>query len=257
MAADPLVHVLATFPDTTPVYRFWSGADDLTLDGETYQGRSFIALSPAEASLEAPDRRMTASFHMGPLTTAQRIELLQDPGPLTVQIEWIASTDQGQSWTRMPRKFVGRLSRPAIRNGIYTIEIETYGGDVDRGRPLKWSHEDQQGRFPGDLGSNTCARLRVASRSRDGRRKRHPNSPAGRLRMAGARLPDDGAGIDRRVAGRSEGGRLSEGGCGLARDARMPRHPSSPPCIRRRGCRARGRLRDVPRRRCAARRYTS
>ena len=123
---------------------------DLVLGDKTYQGRNFISLSGAEASLDAPNRRMTASFAV--TTPELRMALMQDPGPLTVVIEWIVSDNQGRTWRKAPRKFVGRLSKPAIKDGIYTIEIETYGGDVDRGRPLKWSHEDQQRRHPGDRG---------------------------------------------------------------------------------------------------------
>jgi len=150
MTTVPLAHWLAEFPDSTPVYRFWSGDGDLTLDGKDYQGRNFISLSTAETSLDAPNTRLTASFAVA--EPGLRQALMQDPGALTVIIEWIASIDQGQSWRRVPRKFVGRLSQPVIKDGIYTIEIETFGGDVDRGRPLKWSHEDQQQRHSGDRG---------------------------------------------------------------------------------------------------------
>ena len=93
---------------------------------------------------------MSASFAVP--TPALRLAFMQDPGPLTVIIEWLVSLDQGLTWRKVPRKFVGRLSKPLIKDGIYTIEIETYGGDVDRGRPLKWSNEDQQARHPGDKG---------------------------------------------------------------------------------------------------------
>ena len=118
--------------------------------GTVYQGRPFIQLSRAETTLGAPDRRLTASF---PVTDAQlRQELLQDPGPLTVVIRSVYSSDGGLTWSIVPTKFVGRLSKPVIKGGLYTIEIETYGGDVDRGRPLKWSDEDQRARYPGDKG---------------------------------------------------------------------------------------------------------
>ena len=143
-----LVHWLANFVDSG--YRFWSGDGNLTIGGVTYQGRNFISLSTAEASLDAPRRRMTASFTI--FDSTLRRALLQDPGPLTVEIRWIYSIDNGVNWLMVPRRFVGRLSTPVIRDGRYTIEIETYGGDVDRGRPLKWSHEDQMRRFPGDRG---------------------------------------------------------------------------------------------------------
>ena len=144
----PLIAWLADFKDSG--HKFWSGENDLTLNGVLYQGRSFISLSTSEASLDAPRRRMTASF---PAVDGElRAMLMQDPGPLIVEIRWIYSLDHGQTWLFVPRKFIGRLSTPIIREGTYTIEIETYGGDIDRGRPLRWSDEDQQRRYPGDRG---------------------------------------------------------------------------------------------------------
>ena len=118
--------------------------------GTVYQGRPFITLSRAESSLGQPDRRLTASF---PVTDPElRAALLVDPGPLEIVIRSVFSNDRGQSWSVVPNKLVGRLSRPVIKNGVYTIEIETHAGDVDRGRPLKWSDEDQRARYPGDRG---------------------------------------------------------------------------------------------------------
>ena len=144
----PLVAWLATFTGTD--YRFWSGDAELVFDGETYLRGHFFGISPAETTAEAPRKRLSVTF---PVTdNVLREDLLQDPGPLTVAVNWIYSLDQGSTWFRLPRKFVGRLSRPVIRNGLYTIEIETYGGDVDRGVPRKWSDDDQQSRHAGDVG---------------------------------------------------------------------------------------------------------
>lgn len=165
-AAEPAdealtVHWLMTFPDHNPVYRFWSGEGDLSLDGHTWAGRSWVSLSAAENALDGPDKRMTVSLAVS--TTSDepaereamrhlRTILMQDPGPLEVVIEWIFSRDHGQTWQRLPATFAGRLSNPVIRDGVYSIEIETWAGDVDRGRPLKWSDEDQRARAPGDRG---------------------------------------------------------------------------------------------------------
>ena len=148
--------ILARFPGaTTPVarpdYRFWSGVGDLTFGGETYAGAGdLIALGPSEASLGQSNRRITASISVAENTTL-RAQLMEDPGPLTVTLQWIYSTDQ-IAWSLVSRKFVGRLSRPVISGGVYQIELETYQGDVDRGRPLRWSHADQLARDATDKG---------------------------------------------------------------------------------------------------------
>ena len=147
-----IVHWLATIPHSRPFLRFWSGDYDLTFDGETYQGRNFVNLSPAEAGIGSPNTRLVASFSV--VDPTLRAAFLQDLGPVMVTIEYIYSADGGLSYQIIPggRKFVGRMSNPVIKDGIYRVELETYGGDVDRGRPLRWSHEDQLRRYPGDKG---------------------------------------------------------------------------------------------------------
>ncbi len=143
------VHWLVEFVGTD--YRFWSGAGDLTYGDRTYRGRGgLIELAGAETDIESPDRRITARVAI--VNDELRTALMQDPSPLTVAIEWLYSWDHGHSWQRVPRRFVGRLSRPVIKDATYTIEVETHGDDIDRGRPLRWSHEDQQTRYPGDKG---------------------------------------------------------------------------------------------------------
>ena len=57
-----VVHWLATIPHSRPYYRFWSGDYDLTFAGNTYQGRSFVTLSPVEAGIGSPNTRLVASF---------------------------------------------------------------------------------------------------------------------------------------------------------------------------------------------------
>ena len=145
-APMPMVGWAANFVGTP--YRYWSGEGELTLGGHAYEGRSFINISAYETSLDAPDVRLTASFAVA--DTADREPFLQDPGPLPVEIEWIHSSDGGHTWIALPRKFVGRLSQPTLHEGVYSIEIETYSGDVARGHPKRWSDEDQQRRYPGD-----------------------------------------------------------------------------------------------------------
>ena len=139
-------------PLNQPAYRFWSGTGTLEYLNEDWLGAgSLISVGAAETSINQPTRRMTIA-----LSTAGdevlRQQLMQDPGPLEIEVRWIYSEDQGLSWLLVPRLFKGRLSRPVIADGIYTIELETYAGDVDRGRPVKWSDSDQRRRDSTDNG---------------------------------------------------------------------------------------------------------
>ena len=138
-------------------YLYWQGDHPLTFNGKTYLGRNFLSLSDAETGVDAAETTMTASFAVA--NPVFRAELLQDPGPLTTVVEWIFSTDAGQTWAKVPRKFVGSLSNPVMKDGIYSIEIETYAADADRGAPLFWSHEDQQLLYPDDFGHEYMRQL--------------------------------------------------------------------------------------------------
>ncbi len=153
--ADPLAVWFCYFPSTGD--RYWSGDGSVTYDGETWEGASFIEISQSEKSLGAPNKRLSAFFR---LTTDQAYaEALQDPGPLQVQIDWVVSEDHGQTWTKV-RRVIGKLSAPKIGpNDVYTIEVETYAGDADRGNPLYWSHEHQKAAYPDDEGFEHMASL--------------------------------------------------------------------------------------------------
>ncbi len=148
MSSAELAHWLISLPNSD--HHFWSGIDELTFDGETYIGAGHvISLGVAEASTGTQDKRLTAQISAADLDL--RAALLQDPGPVPVEVSWIYSNNSGRTWTRVPRSVKGRLSKPQIKDGIYTIEMETYSGDIDRGRQINWSHEEQLRRHPGDL----------------------------------------------------------------------------------------------------------
>ena len=134
------------FPGTT---RFWSGTGDLSFEAETWTGGvGIIQLSAIENTGEPGNRRATATL---PATDpADRARLMQDWGPFAIEIGWIRSTDRGATWSRVPMRFKGRLSEPRFVEGALTVTIETHTGDVDRGRPLYWSHDAQRARHPGD-----------------------------------------------------------------------------------------------------------
>lgn len=137
--------------------RFWSGIGDLEFDGFTWNGvrspnndSALMSVSAVEFSEDAPNRRAQITLDASPPEI--RDQLLQDFGPLTVELGWIYSEDDGRNWRRIPRLLVGRLSGPIIEGGLYTVDIETYTGDGDRVRPLIWSHATQMRLYPNDLG---------------------------------------------------------------------------------------------------------
>lgn len=138
-------------------YRLWSGEGVVRIDGESYQGvstgqGSLMRISRVEDVIGAPTSRTTVDIAVPPNVIREMLDI--DVGPIDVDLRYITSTDNGKNWTVLPVGVHGQLSRPtySVEGSIYTVEIETWSGDADRGIPKKWSHETQNSEFPNDLG---------------------------------------------------------------------------------------------------------
>ena len=143
----------------------WSGDEQLTFDGNTYQPGHFISIQHASNEVGVPNRRTTASFAV--VDPTMRAALLQDDGPVLVKVRFLQSTNRGKTWTAVGNQHLGRLSNPRLADGVYSVEIETYRGDIDRGRPIKWSHERQVKRDDeGDLAFEMASQLAVGIETR-------------------------------------------------------------------------------------------
>ena len=139
---------------------YWSGDEDLDIGGDVWEPMVAINVEHAKSELGAPSRR--ARVQLAVTDPQLRSALLQDPGPLGIEVSWFTSDDRGISWSVVPTRFVGRLSAPEISGATYSMDVETYSGDVDRGRPVKWSHERQMTRDGSvDRGMEMAARLSV------------------------------------------------------------------------------------------------
>ena len=46
---------------------------------------------------------------------------------------------------------MGRVSTSIINDGVFSCELETYTGSVDKGLPKRWSHEEQMTRRSGQI----------------------------------------------------------------------------------------------------------
>ena len=155
---------------STP-YRVWSGEGQLTIGGQTYEGTSFgggalASISPVEQSLDAPTSRASVTIAVPNAAVREMLEI--DIGPVTVNLRYIYSSDFGKTWTIVPIGIQGRLSRPSyeVDGSLYTVEIETWSGDSDRGNPKLWSHETQQSEHPGDRGFEFARALAEGIESR-------------------------------------------------------------------------------------------
>ena len=150
--------------DTEPVLRYWTGEGELTLPDGTYTGMSFVRLSPTEESTEAPSSRLRISIALGlgPSATPEerteiqnlRARILEGFGFESITIRRIISDDYGRTWQILPWRFVGKLSNSQITSNLWTVDVETFTGDSDRGRVVQWTDSTQLSRFPGDKGFN-------------------------------------------------------------------------------------------------------
>ena len=138
-------------------HRVWSGYGDLQFEGEIWTGTQsqqgpFVAISPLTNNVGEPARRASVSIAVPKSTIRQMLAV--DVGPVEVSIKPIQSQNNGKSWIRLARGFKGFLSRPNFdsNTSIYTVELETWSGDSDRGSPRYWSDEHQRQEHPGDKG---------------------------------------------------------------------------------------------------------
>ena len=132
--------------------KFWSGRGDLLFEGATYFGAGqIVEVEPFENAAGQQSRRNSAKLFFGDSPEVRRA-LLNDEGPLPIQVRYITSDDDGATWAILPLTFNGQLSSPTFDDaGVYSVEIETHTGDIDRGSVVYWSDEDQQ-RLYGDRG---------------------------------------------------------------------------------------------------------
>ena len=119
--------------ETDPVTRLWTGVGSLTIGGHGFTGGgAALSVSAMELTSGEPDRRM--KIEISGIPNSLRGKFLQDVGPLPVLIEWVWSSDSGATWNKLcDIQFRGRLSSPSFANGVFSVELETYRGDVDRG----------------------------------------------------------------------------------------------------------------------------
>ena len=137
--------------DATPVERYWSGDTPLTYGGNTYSSiGKVLGVGVSEQRVDVPNIRLQIAIDLSETTV--RAKFLQDRGPLDTTVTFIKSTDNGATWSATGWILQGKLSTPDIRDEVLTVEVETFKGDVDRGRIVVWSHEEQQRRHPGDKG---------------------------------------------------------------------------------------------------------
>lgn len=131
--------------------RLWTGETELSILSHTWTPTNIVeAVSIAGGDFAATETRLTLSLFA--TTDALRSLFLTDPGPARVTVRQVTSTDDGATWSVVPRAFAGRVSDTRLVGDRYRIDLVDRYGDPLRPSPRYWSDADQQRRAPGDRG---------------------------------------------------------------------------------------------------------
>ena len=121
--------------------RVWTGIGNLTFGGQTYTGiGSVVDIAPAPSEMGAPSSRMT--LVLAASDPAVRAAAFRDPGPRKCRLRWIYSTDEGATWTAVPRQVSAILSSPVLGPATYSLTLELETGERDPNAPKFWSDQD-------------------------------------------------------------------------------------------------------------------
>lgn len=129
----------------------WTGDADLTTAGHTWTPTNLVE-SVTIASGQLADSETRVSLVLFAPTETEQLGFLIDPGPVQIILRQVVSTDDGGTWTLVPRAFTGRLASAELRGNRYHVDLVDRRGDPLRPAPRYWSDEDQQRRHPGDKG---------------------------------------------------------------------------------------------------------
>ena len=138
----------------SPARHWWSGDEDIVLDSILYEGTmsqhpegALARISTVEESTGDPDVRLKVEVYVDSGTA--RALLSRDIGSPVATLEWLVSRDN-KNWTKLQRRFVGRLSNIQYESGVLTAEVESQSGDVDHIQIRYWTHESRIPWYPSD-----------------------------------------------------------------------------------------------------------
>ena len=125
--------------------RVWTGIGDLVFGGDTFKGiGNVVDVAPAPSEMGAPSTRM--DLILAATDPAVRAAAFRDPGPRKCRLRWIFSTDDGVTWTAVPKQVSAILSSPILGPATYSLTLELETGERDPNAPKFWSNQDFQTR---------------------------------------------------------------------------------------------------------------
>ncbi len=146
--------------------RIWSGIGDITIAGQSYDGvGEVVSISERVVAEGIPDIRLSFSYS---LSASQFAAALQDIGALPATVRYLYDSGSGIVEAEQYR-ITGFLNGATINNGVYTVELETYGAQNNLDT-VTWSNAAQKMRNATDNGLSDMVKL-----SQGGVQVRWPN----------------------------------------------------------------------------------
>lgn len=143
--------------------RLWSGIGTITWNAQSWSGAGqLMGISPVIETADVRAVPLTASLSGIPASILSLVlgQARQGkPGKV-----WLGAMDEAGAIIADPYlAFVGRLDVPQVEDngetGTVAITYENRLIALERPRTRRWTHEDQQIDFPGDLGFEYAASL--------------------------------------------------------------------------------------------------
>lgn len=139
----------------TPV-RAWSGVGDLSWDGKTWKGVGSLGEISAimeKAGAEAGQVKLT----LNGVPAEARAQALQNTSVSRTMRFWLAafSEDPSGAWSVLPdpwKVFSGITDVHRVHRGAIEVNVETALARLKYPKVARYTHEEQQRHYPGDLG---------------------------------------------------------------------------------------------------------
>lgn len=148
--------LLSLFDFQSGAVRVWTGIGDKTWDGNVYNGLGHLGnVSPIEESTDV--RANGVGFQLSGVPSSLIATVLGDNYQGRTVKLWLAALNGSGGIIADPYLlFAGRMDNVEIDEGADTAVIRIYAEsrliDLQRSRERRYTHEDQQIDFPGDLG---------------------------------------------------------------------------------------------------------
>lgn len=155
--ADELAPILlAEFEFASATVRFWTGYGDLSWNSQTWTGGgSLIGVSAVEETTDM--KAVGATFTLSGVPSALISTALGEDYQGLPAALYLGALDSSGAVVEDPVKvFAGRMDVMEIEDGGETatisLTVESALADLERPRERRFTDEDQQELFPGDLG---------------------------------------------------------------------------------------------------------